>query len=282
MISKAISRFKSFSRLVMLPHSLFSLPHAIMVILFSGNRNALRITSVAVALLAARCGANAFNRLADFKFDLLNPRTKNRPLPTHKISKGFALHITLLSFLLFRIAVLFTTPVCIILMPFAILFCIGYSFAKRFTPFCHFWLGLACGLTVLGTYICLAEKISLAIICLYLSLALQVAGFDMLYSAADEEFDRKYGLYSFTASFGIAKMLTTVRFVFFGSVSLLLAFAVLTSTPLLIIAAMPCVFIMKHAIRQVETKNYNVLKFNGLCSIIILLVYSINLLNNLF
>ena len=135
--SKFIKRFKSFSGLVMLPHSLFSLPHAVIAMIYSGNRNFIRITAVTVALLAARSGANAFNRLADAKLDLLNPRTKSRPLPTGEISKGFALHITLFSFLAFRVAVMFTTPVCILLMPIAICLCLVYSFLVA-VFFCRF------------------------------------------------------------------------------------------------------------------------------------------------
>lgn len=264
----------------MLPHSLFSLPHSIIAIIISGNKNALKIFAVTVALLAARSGANAFNRFADYRLDLLNPRTKNRPLPTHEISKGFALHVTLLSFLVFRVAVLFTTPVCIVLMPLAVGFCLGYSFTKRFTPFCHLLLGLTCGLSVLGPYICLYQKTDLKIILLYLSLALQVAGFDMLYSIMDADFDKKYGLHSFAADFGITNTVTVLKSLFFISNALLTAFSVLIGARFLIIAVIITSVIMQQSANVSTKKDARVLGFNGVCSVIILAAFCIDLLNN--
>lgn len=266
----------------MLPHSLFSLPHGIIAILLSGSNDILRIAAVIIALFSARSAANAFNRFADRRLDRLNLRTKNRALPSNRISKGFALHITFLSLLVFRTAVLFTTPVCILLMPFAIAFCLGYSFSKRFTPLCHFWLGLACGLSPLGAYLCLAEKIDLKIMLLFLSCAFQVAGYDMLYAVADKDFDRKYGLFSFPASYGVRHTLITCLLLFFSSTAALTAFAALIGAPLLLLAVPTVIFLMQNSIRSVSRGKLNVLRFNGICSCIILAFFCIHLLNNVF
>ncbi len=258
----------------MLPHSLFSLPYGIVAILFSGSRNPWLILAVLVALFSARSAANAFNRLCDRKFDLLNHRTADRILPSGRINTGFAVVSVIMSVAVLFLSVLFTRPICVLLLPFAIIFCLFYSFQKRFCALCHFYLGAACGLSVLGPFIALTNTLNLPIILLFLALLLQVAGFDILYSVSDIEFDRKYGLCSVPARYGEVKARQIAAYTFLGS-NLFLALFVLFSSagPFTALAVAFISIIMQTAVKSASSLN-----LNGICSVLFLVLFCIDLI----
>lgn len=268
----------SFSSLVMLPHSLFSLPYGIVAILFSGSSDIKTIIAVIIALFSARSAANAFNRVADLKFDKLNPRTANRILPTGKITKRFAIIAILVNLLVLCVSVLFVWPFCLLLLPLAVAFCFFYSLSKRFTSLCHFYLGLACGFSVLGAYLGLAKTLNLQIVLLYFGVSLQVAGFDILYSIKDLTFDQKYGLYSIPSRFGKETALEITKITFFASNLCFCLFILFSSSgPFTALAVVFMAIIMQKALK----KEFS-LSLNGLCSVLFLALYSINFFNKLF
>ena len=69
---------------VKLPHTLFALPFALLGVLAASRAAPSRsgmVVLVVVAFSAARWAAMGFNRVADRRFDAVNPRTRNRELP---------------------------------------------------------------------------------------------------------------------------------------------------------------------------------------------------------
>src|SRR5512140_2110324 len=85
---RTVSKWASF---VKFPHTVFALPFALAAMAVAARDNSgwpgWRIFGlVLAAMVCARTCAMAFNRIADRKFDALNPRTAGRDLPSGRIS----------------------------------------------------------------------------------------------------------------------------------------------------------------------------------------------------
>ena len=160
-------------------------------------------------MVGARTGAMGFNRLVDRKFDALNPRTKNWELPQGKVKVAEAVSLTSLASAIFVFAAYELNWICLALSPLALGIVFFYSLTKRFTWASHLFLGLALALAPIGAWLAVArppfEIAELQVPC-YLGLAvvLWLAGFDVIYSLQDREFDRKIGLHSIPVRFGVA------------------------------------------------------------------------------
>jgi 4-hydroxybenzoate polyprenyltransferase len=100
---------------------------------------------------------------------------------------------------------------CLVLAPPALLVLLGYSFAKRFTSAAHLWLGFALGIAPVGAWIAVTGKIEWPALLLAGSVGLWVAGFDVIYSLQDEDFDRRNGLHSLPAAIGGSRALVLAR-----------------------------------------------------------------------
>jgi 4-hydroxybenzoate polyprenyltransferase len=162
---------------------------------------------VILCMVFVRSAAMAFNRYLDRSFDAKNPRTAIREIPSGIISANNALVFTLVSCALFLITCYFINRLCFYLSPVALLVVLGYSYTKRFTPFCHLILGLGLSLAPIGAYLAVTGHFSLLPILFSLSVIFWVSGFDIIYALQDEEFDRSQQLYSMPASLGKAKAL---------------------------------------------------------------------------
>ena len=108
---------------------------------------------ILVAMVCARTCAMAFNRIADRKFDALNPRTAGRHLPTGQISLASAIAICVLSAVGLAAASFLLNPLCFFLSPLALAVICFYSLTKRFTDYTHFFLGLALALAPVGAWL---------------------------------------------------------------------------------------------------------------------------------
>lgn len=172
-----------------------------------------------------------FNRLADGKLDALNPRTTGWELPQGKIRAGEAVLLVGLSSLLFVYAAYHLNPLCFALSPVALAIIFFYSLTKRFTWTSHIFLGLALSLAPMGAWLAITgapDNLTELQIPLFLGLAVLfwLAGFDVIYSIQDYEFDRSHGLYSMPVRFGVAGSLKlsslfhTVTVVFLALVGL--------------------------------------------------------------
>jgi 4-hydroxybenzoate polyprenyltransferase len=153
----------------------------------------------------------AFNRLVDAQVDALNPRTADRALPQGLVSRNFTLAFIGGSALLFFGAASQLNPLTLALSPLALVVVLGYSYTKRFTWASHFILGAALGCAPVAGWIAVKGEVGGLPLVLGLAVALWVAGFDILYSLQDEDFDRDTGLYSLPARYGRERALVVAR-----------------------------------------------------------------------
>ncbi|HEY8804997.1 MAG TPA: UbiA-like polyprenyltransferase, partial [Clostridium sp.] len=200
-----LKKLKNYGELVMFSHTLFSLPFALIAMIWAANGlpSAITIFWILIALIGARNGANALNRIVDKDIDKKNPRTANRHLPKGIVNNYEVLGIVLLCFSIFIFAAYKLNTLCFVLSPVALFLFIIYSYTKRFTWICHIVLGITCGGAPVGAWLAVTGKLSLTPIILGAVVTLWVAGFDIIYATQDIEFDRKMGLFSIPAKFGL-------------------------------------------------------------------------------
>jgi len=205
-------------------HTLFALPFAYlgMILAERGFPTLSQFLWITVAMVGARSMAMSVNRLADYRIDQRNPRTANWPLPSGKISFQAVILFAVFSFVVFLIAVYQLAPLCRLLWPVIILPMIIYPFTKRFTYLSHFLLGLCLGLAPLGAYVAITDRIpELPIIVLGLAVLFWTAGFDIIYSCQDYDFDTREGLRSIPIVLGIEKGLQMTKILHLTTVFLL-------------------------------------------------------------
>ncbi|GHV96340.1 4-hydroxybenzoate octaprenyltransferase [Spirochaetia bacterium] len=189
---------------VIFRHTIFSLPIAAAAILLesAGQPPLKKVILILLAAAAGRNAANALNRVIDADIDRKNPRTADRHLPRGLLSKKALLLFSLGMIIILVIAAALLNPLCVFLLPLAALLIGGYSFSKRFTWLCHYWLGVACAIAPMGAFIGLSGRFAFRYFVLAGAHALWVAGFDIIYALQDIAFDRREGLYSIPARFG--------------------------------------------------------------------------------
>ena len=189
---------------VIVRHTLFSLPFAVVAILLEtdGRPPIDKLILILVAAMAARNAANALNRVVDAEIDARNPRTAGRHLPTGRLSKKALVAFTVAMGAILVAATAMLNWLCVALLPVAALLIGGYSYTKRFTWLCHYWLGVACAAAPMGAFLALSGRFELGYFALAGAVALWVAGFDILYALQDIDFDRSAGLHSVPARFG--------------------------------------------------------------------------------
>jgi len=195
-------------------HTLFALPFAFLgaVLAAEGLPSWWQILWITIAMFGARSAAMTFNRIIDRKFDAANPRTANRELPSGKLSVSFAWAFFFASVALFEIAAYSLNWLTFALSPVALLSVLGYSYAKRFTSFAHLILGWALAISPTAAWIAVRGTIdSEEPILLSLLVMMWTAGFDVLYACQDYEYDKKAGLRSIPARYGIKNSLRIAR-----------------------------------------------------------------------
>jgi 4-hydroxybenzoate polyprenyltransferase len=210
----------NYGRLIRFSHTVFALPFALAAVVLAWPANDISFRSliwILVAMVGARSAAMAFNRLVDKKFDALNPRTESWELPGGKVKFWEGIVLTSLSSLLFIIAAYQLNFLCFVLSPVALAIVFFYSLTKRFTWTSHLFLGLSLALAPVGAWLAVAsppDGISSLRTPVLLGLAVLfwLAGFDVLYSLQDRDFDRAHGLHSIPARFGIVHSLRLSTF----------------------------------------------------------------------
>jgi 4-hydroxybenzoate polyprenyltransferase len=207
---------KSYLSLVKFSHSIFALPFALMGAWLAGRGvPPLGVLGwIVVAAVAARTAAMGFNRLVDRGIDAKNPRTARREIPAGVISPGRAALLVGVSAVVFVAASFALNPLCGRLAPVVLVVLLGYSFAKRFTALVHFWLGLALGLAPPAAWLAVRGSLEgdvSAPLLLGLAVLSWVAGFDLIYSCQDAEYDAGRGLHSVPARFGVPRALNLAR-----------------------------------------------------------------------
>ena len=196
------SGIRRWSEFIKFEHTVFALPFglAAMLVAANGMPPGRIFLGVLICLVGARTAALAFNRLADWQIDIRNPRTAGRSTLVTKT----AAWITVLAGVAGLVGgAWILNPLCLILSPLAVGIVFFYSLTKRFTWATHGFLGLALGTAPVGAWLAVTGSFGSWIpIVLGLAVGLWVAGFDLVYSLQDREFDRREGLRSFPAKFG--------------------------------------------------------------------------------
>ena len=194
-------------------HSVLTLPFGLTgaVLAARGIPNLHTSIWIIVALVAARSAAMAFNRLVDADIDAENPRTKIRALPAGKLSKQFVLGFVVVTSAILIFAAWELNPLAFYLSPVALAIVFFYSFTKRFTRWAHVVLGLAMGIAPAAAWIAVRGAFDPRILLLTGAVVFWGAGFDILYSCQDFEFDHSFGVYSVPRAFGIRRALWIAR-----------------------------------------------------------------------
>lgn len=209
-----LSKTKTYGELVMFSHTLFSLPFTFISMLWAaqGFPSLHVFFWILIALLGARNGANALNRLIDKEIDGKNPRTADRHMPKGVVKNHEVILLIVFCFGILVLAAFKLNPLCLKLLPIPITLFFLYSYSKRFTWACHILLGISCGGAPVGAWMAVTGKIGWPALILGAVVTLWVAGFDIIYATQDVEFDRDFGLFSIPAQFGIKHALLISTF----------------------------------------------------------------------
>lgn len=212
-----IRKLRIILEMIKFEHTVFALPFAYMGALLGALVMEDRLPSwaeigwISLAMFGARSAAMSLNRVIDKALDLRNPRTKNRALPAGLLKSAEVLLFIVVSFGLLFLAAANLDPIAMKLMPIAVFFLVIYSYTKRFTWLCHIVLGLTIALSPLGAWVAVTGQFDVVAWLLYGTVALWIAGFDIIYATQDFEYDRNAGLFSIPARFGIAGALWIAR-----------------------------------------------------------------------
>jgi 4-hydroxybenzoate polyprenyltransferase len=207
-------KLKTTLEMIKFEHTLFALPFAFLgaVMAAEGLPTWWQILWISLAMVGARSAAMTFNRIVDRDFDAANPRTANRELPSGQLSVRFAWVFFLASVVLFLVAAYSLNWLTFALSPIALASVLGYSYAKRFTSFSHLLLGWALAISPTGAWIAVRGAIDSEVpLLISLFVLMWTSGFDIMYACQDHDFDRKAGLRSIPARFGVARSLWMAR-----------------------------------------------------------------------
>ena len=199
-------------------HSIFALPFALTGAMLAWREDGFatggllfKVFWIVVAMVSARSAAMTFNRLLDQDIDGRNPRTSKRQLPAGTLSRGFAWGFLAVTSIVFFWAAASLNALCLKLAPIALGVIFFYSYTKRFTPFAHLVLGFALGIAPSAAWIAIRGSYDTRMLWLTAAVMFWTAGFDIIYSCQDYEFDQREGLFSIPSRLGIAGALNVAR-----------------------------------------------------------------------
>ncbi|MCS7287131.1 MAG: UbiA-like polyprenyltransferase [Anaerolineae bacterium] len=202
-----------FLEMIKFEHTVFALPFAYLGMLLAaeGWPTWYQFFWITVAMVSARTFAMSLNRLVDLPYDARNPRTAGRPLVTGALRPAVAWIAVFVSLSVFVLSAWMLGPLPFRLLPLALVFLAGYHYTKRFTWLSHFILGFTDGLAPMGAWVAVRNSLftqeDLPAWLLLVIVTLWIAGFDLIYACQDVEVDRRDGLYSIPAQFGVAAAL---------------------------------------------------------------------------
>ncbi|MDD2828238.1 MAG: 4-hydroxybenzoate polyprenyltransferase [Sulfuricurvum sp.] len=203
-MKRIAKRLRDFNELVMFQHSVFSLPFIFIAMIVAANGwfGFKLLILGALAAISARNTAMGFNRYVDRAYDVHNPRTANRPSVDGRLEGSSIAIFTLVNALVFigvtymvnEMAFYLSVPVLIVLL--------SYSYFKRFSSMAHIVLGISLGLAPMAGAIAVLSSVPLWSLWLSIGVMFWVAGFDLLYSLQDMEFDKTNKLHSIPSKYG--------------------------------------------------------------------------------
>ena len=219
---------------------------------------------IMLAMVFARTAAMTFNRLADWKIDLRNPRTAGR----HKlVSRSVAAAILAISSLCFIATTWGINRLCFALSPVALAIVYFYSLTKRFTSLSHFFLGLALGVSPVGAWLAVTGQFALPPLVLAVAVVLWVAGFDLIYATQDYDFDKREGMHSLVVRLGIPRSLVLAQWLHAAMWALLVLFGITSARGMFYYAGMalilPALVFEHHTARKMDIEAINRAFFNS-------------------
>lgn len=162
---------------------------------------------IVVAAIGARVFGMSFNRIFDRHIDAQNPRTANRELPSGAMALMTALIIAVAGLATYLTACIALGGWCVYLSPLPLIPLLGYSLLKRFTPFCHFGIGLCLALAPLGAFVAVSGHPYFTKEVLLFSgfVFFWLSGADIIYALMDIDSDRQTGIHSLPAQLGATR-----------------------------------------------------------------------------
>jgi 4-hydroxybenzoate polyprenyltransferase len=208
-----LARTRLLLEVVKFEHTVFALPFAYlgMVLAADGLPPPRALLWITVAMVAARTLAMSVNRLADRELDARNPRTKDRALPRGLVAPRTVGFLACGALAAFEFAAWQLNPFVFALSPLALVFLLGYHYTKRFTWLSHWILGFTDGIAPAGAWAAVRGSLEPPAFLLWLAVTVWIAGFDLMYACQDVEADRREGLRSVPAVFGVAVALRWAR-----------------------------------------------------------------------
>ena len=283
--SSDMKKLLTVLEMVKFEHTIFALPFAFLGALLAARGLPDSTTSlwIVFAIVGARSSAMAFNRLVDRSYDGLNPRTRNRALPSGLVNKHFVIYFVLCSSALFFFSSWMLNTLSFHLSPVALMGIFLYSYTKRWTSLSHIFLGLAISFAPLGGWIAVRGELHLEPLYLAAAVLFWVGGFDIIYACLDIEFDRETGLYSIPSKWGV-KVALQISALFHILMVLLLSYSFflfqLSTLSWLGLVLASIGLIYEHSLvkakdlRRVNTAFFTI---NGIISLILLLFVSLDL-----
>jgi 4-hydroxybenzoate polyprenyltransferase len=284
-----LKRLRLTLEMIKFEHSVFALPFALTGALLAfreGGSAGLwrKILWIVVAMVGARSAAMAFNRLVDSEIDARNPRTRMRHLPAGLLSASFVWLFLAASTGIFLLAAWELNPLCLKLAPLALAIVFFYSYTKRFTAFSHLVLGFALGIAPAAAWIAVRGSLDPRILWLTAAVTCWTAGFDIIYSCQDYEFDCAESLFSVPRRLGIAGALRVAQLLHVLMVVCLLALVWslhLGALTLAGVAAVVAVLFYEHSlVKPGDLSRVNAAFFtmNGYVSVLFFLFWAADIL----
>jgi 4-hydroxybenzoate polyprenyltransferase len=230
-LKSTLNYIHSLLEMIAFSHSVFAFPFALLGALLAVQASgswptAAQVGWICVAMVGARSGAMGINRIVDAGLDAENPRTRERHIPSGKVSRRAGWLLVGVSFAALLLAAGMLNPLCLALAPLAVAMFVLYPFCKRFTYLSHIVLGACLGAAPVGAWIALRGDIRWPVLLLGVAVLLWVAGFDILYALQDESHDRQAGLHSLPVRLGARRALLLARLLHVLMLLLLVAVAV--------------------------------------------------------
>lgn len=209
-----MNKLKAHLENIALSHSVFALPFAYMgaILAVQGIPAMGDLFWITLAMVGARSAAMGLNALIDLKYDRLHPRFTKRPMVTGAVTPGEVVLLIAASLGVFVLAAAHLQPVCVKLVPLAVIPLAVYPYMKRVSWACHLVLGLALSIAPTGAWIAITGSLVWPAVYLGLAVGIWIAGFDVIYGCQDVVFDKQHGLHSMPVRFGIPGALTLSRY----------------------------------------------------------------------
>ncbi|HRZ86856.1 MAG TPA: 4-hydroxybenzoate octaprenyltransferase [bacterium] len=261
--SKLIERWtKDFAKLIRIEQTLLSLPFACTGALLAGGILASyeKWLCVIVAIVSARTAGITLNRIIDFKYDSMNPRSGDQSLSLRRMRRSSGAFSMTVSIALLLYSSYSLNPLSVVLFPLVFLLTCVYPHVKRFTWASHFFLGLILACAPLGGWIGIRGSVDLPIAVFAGATMFWVAGFDVIYACQDHDFDREKGLCSIPIRFGVDNALNIALGFHAVTILLLLAAGVMLdmhSVYYIGVSVGAMILIYEHGLVVIDKRRYD-------------------------